>query len=340
MTVLLTGGSGLVGSHVIEALRACGHPVRALVRPAAVPTVRALGAEPVTGDVTDRTAWARAAVGISGIVHAAAFVARRTSLDAFRAVNVGGTERAIETARTAGVPLVHVSSVAVYGRDAAFAEGPQCVTEDYTFRPLPDWDYYARSKREAELAVQLAARTGGVAAVAIRPNVIYGERDRLFAPRVVRFVRHGMVPQVGSGQNHLSCVYAGNVAAAVVTALERVREGFRAYNTTNDSDLTQREFFETFAQAAGKSVRWIPVPTPLVRAGIALYATWQSVTSPGVYPGVGRAAVGFLTGENPYSSERARAELDWRPRVPPREAIARTVRWVTRGREKGDEKPG
>src|SRR5437899_7333410 len=85
MTVLVTGGSGLVGSHVIEALRARGEPVRALVRQPSAHTVGALGAEAVIGSVTDAAAWRAASAGVRAIVHAAALVAPRGTLDDFLA---------------------------------------------------------------------------------------------------------------------------------------------------------------------------------------------------------------------------------------------------------------
>src|SRR5438034_8592996 len=68
MSVLVTGASGLVGSHVVEALVARGEPVRALVRPASRAAVLPLGAEAVTGDVTDPAAWQAAARGVRAIV--------------------------------------------------------------------------------------------------------------------------------------------------------------------------------------------------------------------------------------------------------------------------------
>ena len=149
MTVLVTGGSGLVGSHVIEALRARGERVRALVRQGgaeeSVP-----GAEPIVGDVTDPDAWRRAAVGVRGIVHAAALVVRRAEFAEYERVNVGGTRLAVQAARTTGARLVHVSSAAVYGRTAAYEAGRGAVTEDFPFQPIPEHDFYARTKRTAE----------------------------------------------------------------------------------------------------------------------------------------------------------------------------------------------
>jgi nucleoside-diphosphate-sugar epimerase len=313
---------------VIEALRARGVPVRALARPAAAAAVASLGAEPVTGDVTDAAAWQRAcAGGVTGIVHAAAIVQRPVPWATYEAVNVGGTRLAVAAARAARARLVHVSSVAVYGGSADYRPERERRTEDAPFRPIAEHDGYARSKREAEALVRAAATADGFTAIAIRPNVIYGERDRLFTPRVIRAVRARVVPQIGPGTNYLSCVYAGNVATAVVAALEAPVSGFRAYNVTADSPppLTMREFLEAFAAACGVRPRFFRLPTGVARVALGL---WTG-------PALARAALSFITGENPYVTDRARAELDWTPPVAAREAIARTVRWET-----ANEKPG
>ena len=331
MTVVVTGGSGLLGSHVIEVLRARDVPVRALVRSGAAPVVRDLGAEPVVGDVADPATWSRAtAGGIAGIVHAAAVVDQEAGAAAY-GVNVSGTRCAIDAARTAGVRLVHVSSVSVYGGSADYSPAPERRTEDFPFRPLALRDGYARSKREAEELVRQAAETGALTAIAIRPNVIYGERDRLFTPRLVRAMRAPIVPVIGTGANHLSCVYAGNVAQAIVAALDAPCAGFRAFNVTDDATplLTMREFLGAIAEACGVRARFIHLPVGAARFAIAL---WTG-------PTLARAALAFITGENPHSSERARAELAWTPAVSTREGIGRAVRWV-RANEKPGSRPG
>src|SRR5205814_173668 len=120
MTVLVTGASGLVGSHVVAALVARGETVRALVRPASRATAGRLGAETLAGDVTDPAVWERAARGVRAIVHAAAIVQRRASWEQYVAVNVEGTRLAAAAARAARARLVHISSVAVYGGSAAY----------------------------------------------------------------------------------------------------------------------------------------------------------------------------------------------------------------------------
>ena len=322
MTVLVTGGGGLVGSHVIEALRARGLAVRALIRdethPAARRTVEALGAEPVFGDVTDAAAWRRAAAGARAIVHAAAFVQRRASFAAYEAVNVGGTRCAVAAAQEVGARLIHISSVSVYAGSSSYTPGPFTPrTEDFPFHPIAAHDSYARTKRLAEAVVQEAAASGRLSAVLLRPNVIYGERDRLFTPQLIRAVRLGVVPSLGPGDNHISCIYAGNVAAAAVAALEAPATGCRPYNITVDRTpaLTEREFVAAFGAALGVRVRRLPVPRAFI---------WGLGLLQG-RPRLMRNAAAFLTGENPYVADRARRELAWDPPYTTREGIRRTV---------------
>jgi nucleoside-diphosphate-sugar epimerase len=323
VTVLVTGGSGLVGSHVIVALRERGVPVRALVRArsGARATFERLGAVAVPGDVTDAAAWTAAVAmgggGLTGIVHAAALVTQRASFAEYERVNVGGTRLAVGAARAAGVPLVHISSVAVYGGTAAYRPVAERRDEDHPFGALAPWDRYARAKRDAEAVVRAAAERDGLACVALRPNVIFGERDRVFTPRVLAAVRLGWAPALGAGTNHLSCVYAGNVASAAVAALDAARPGFRAYHVTRDRPpaLTEREFIAAFADALGRRVRRLRVPAALLRGALALRRG----------PRLARAAVSFLTGENPYAADRITAELGWSPPFDTRAAIRRSV---------------
>jgi nucleoside-diphosphate-sugar epimerase len=330
VSVLVTGAGGLVGTHVLEALQARGErpPPRALIREHSRATVLALGAEPVVGDVTDAVTWRRAANGVRAIVHSAALVASHDSFEEFTRVNVGGTRLAIEAARRAGARLIHVSTVAVYGRAAVYAAGERGVTEDYPFQPLPQSDFYARSKRAAEQLLHDEARRGGVSVIAIRPNVIYGERDVLFTRRLIANLRRGFLPLIGPGTNHLSCVYAGNVASAILAALDApAKPGFRAYNVTCDAPplLTQREFFTAFAESAGLEPRRIPVPVSAIRLGVRIWSILMRLLMPGRYTALGNSAMSFILGENPYSVDRIRKELGWEPPFDTRAAIVRAT---------------
>jgi 2-alkyl-3-oxoalkanoate reductase len=328
LTVLLTGGAGLLGTHVLDALRARGQRPRALARERSRAVVESFGAEAVVGDVTDAGSWQRASEGVDAIIHAAALVASHESYEEFMRVNVGGTRLAIETARRTGARLIHISSVAVYGRAAVYAAAARGVAEDYPFQPIPRRDFYARSKRAAEQLLQQEAARGGLSVIAIRPNVIYGERDQLFTRRLIANLTWRFLPQIGPGTNRLSCVYAGNVATAILAALDApAQPGFRAYNVTCDAPpfLTQREFFETFAEALGVHPFRIPVPAPLIRIGVAVWSVLMRLVMPDRYTVLGNSAMSFILGENPYSTNRIRSDLGWTPPFDTRAAILRAV---------------
>jgi nucleoside-diphosphate-sugar epimerase len=324
--VFVTGGTGLVGRHVIAALRARGDTVRALARTeVAAAALSQLGAEPVRGDLSDAARLDEGIAGSDAVVHAAAIVLAGGRWPAWHAANVLGTERVALSAARHRARLVHISSVAVYGRRLAFDGGPPALDEEFDLeRAAVPRDYYARSKREAELAVWQVAREAGLSAVALRPCVIYGEGDRHFSPRVARVLRRWRAPLIGDGANLLTVVYAGNVAAAVTAALDR--GGVNGpFNVTNDGGVTQREFVERFAAGLGVPPRWIRIPYGLAwRTARAWDATIGALPPSSGAPTLS-SAVQFLAGENTYSSARAQRLLDWRPPVPAGDAVERTA---------------
>ena len=146
---------------------------------------------------------------------------------------------------------------------------------------------------------------------------------------MLRALQLPFLPQIGRGTNRLSCVYAGNVAAAAVAALAAPPGGggLRVYNVTSDGPpaLSQREFFAAFAAALGRPYRPLPIPLPLAGLVTRLFVARR----------LARAAVSFLSGDNPYSDDRIQEELKWRPPTPAPDAIRRTVAWFVT-----NEKPG
>jgi 2-alkyl-3-oxoalkanoate reductase len=332
--VFLTGGTGLVGRHVIAQLRARGDTVSALARSEAAARILAtLGAEVLRGHLSDAAVLERGVTGSDATVHAAAIVLGGADWSAYQAANVAPTETLAAIAGRARAPLVHLSSVAVYGRRNTYAGGRNSVTEDFGLdQPVFPGDHYARSKREAEQVLWRSAEATGLRAVALRPCVIYGEGDRQFSPRVAAALRlgRGMAPLLGRGDNLLSVVYAGNVAAAVLAALDHP-EASGPYLVANDGGITLRGFLERFAAGLGVTPHLVPVPAGLAwHAARAVDAALRLVR-PHVPLSTLKTAVQFLAHENPYCSDRAARELGWRPLVPPALAVERTGRAFRRG---------
>ncbi len=328
MKVFVTGGTGLVGSHTVAALVTRGDTVLALSRSAAADaTLRALGAEPLRGDLGDDAALERGVRTGDAVVHAAAVVLSRGNWDRFYAVNVGPTETVARFCAREGRRLVYLSSVAVYGRATTYDGGAGSVTEEFGLdRPLFPGDHYARSKREAELALWRVAERSTLSAVALRPCVIYGEGDRAFAIRVARALRRRIAPLIGPGDNPLSVVYAGNVAGAVLAGLDRAPVT-GAFNVCNDGVVTQREFLTRFAAGLGVTLRFVAVPKRLAWSAAGVADAILRRIRPGAPMTMLKSAVQFLTNANPFVSAKAERLLEWKPAVPAPDAVERTGRW-------------
>lgn len=324
MRVFLTGGTGLLGSHLAEELVSLGYETVALVRPTSdTRFLRQIGVQLVTGTVSDSSAHLASLMqGCTRVVHGAALVYAGGGWEPVRAVNVQGTEHVLTAAAEAGVTkVVHISSVAAYGT----VDEPPDEDEPLT-RPLPDGDHYARSKREAEDVARRIERERGLPTTIVRPSAVYGERDRLMAPAIARMLRLPLVPLIGPGTNTLPVVYAGNVARAIRLALESPAGG-DTYDLGRDHPLTQQALFELQGEGMGRTPRFVRIPAGGVR-GVAGVLTRLGVGAPGAkHLPIDRVAR-LALGENPYHSHRAHSELGWAPPHRHEDALVRTGRWL------------
>lgn len=324
MRVFLTGGSGLLGSHIAALLRDGGHDVVALCRPdTRTSHLVALGCQIALGDVRDPADVLSPAMrACTHVVHGAALVYAGGSWPKVRAVNVEGTANVLGGAAQAGVGhAVHISSVAVYGP----VDGPVDETHPIT-TPIPPTDLYARSKREAEVEARRVEKEHGLPVAILRPSAVYGEHDRFMAPRIARMVRRPVAFLLGDGGNTIPAVYAGNVAVAVSLALASGLGG-ATFDVGMDHPLTQRTLLRELATGMGRKPRLVPIPAGLVRAA-AVVLERMGVSAPGAqHLPLGRV-VRLALGENPYPSASIRERLGWSPPYGNQEALRRTGRWM------------
>ena len=328
-TALVTGATGLVGSHVVERLRNDGWQVRALVRdPSRAAWLERWGTELAVGDTLDATTLPRAMAGCAVVFQTAAAVTADGGWEAFRHPNVDGTRNVVDAAAAAAARLVHVSSVAVYGASARYGAAGDKTSEDTPLAPLDEHSYYARSKRESERLVLDAHAEGRLWATAVRPDVVYGPRDRQFVPRLARLLRFGVAPVIGGGHTTLAVVHAANVADGMTRAAMHDAAGGRAYNLANDFDVTAAEFFRFAAAGLAREVRLLSMPASAARVIMRIVAL---ATPARLRSSLGQS-VDFLSRDNPFTSERARRELGWDPQVRPREGVEGAFRWYANWR--------
>jgi len=324
MRALVTGASGFIGGHVVEALVREGHEVRALVRPTSDTShLASTGATMVVGDITNRASLDDACRGIDWVFHTAAIVGSRGSWSEYYRVGVHGTANVLNAASQASVKrVIHLSSVAVYGARSR----PEAVTEEMPFDRRPQrWNHYVREKVLSERLVWRAHERGRVVATTIRPSVVLGPRDRAVVPRLMRVAGTPLAAMVGRGTNHIAVVVVEELAAAIVAAAGIEGAAGRAYNLSSSTRFTQEELLQLFSATSGKPLptRHVPMTLGIVGAG-AMELAYLLARRPSEPP-LDRIGVTVLGTESNVDVARARAELGWEGSADVKAAVRRSV---------------
>jgi nucleoside-diphosphate-sugar epimerase len=324
---LVTGGTGLLGSHILEKLHEKGEPIRALVRSNSdVSFIDQLGAEKALGDITDRASLAAAMKGVHTVYHAAAQVGDWGPWDRFVAVSIEGTRNVLDAARDAGVKrLLHVSSISAYGHP----DGKGLVLDETA--PLGvdlyKWSYYSRAKVEAEKLAWEYHNRGDVPVTVVKPSWLYGPRDRASMPRLIRAIRAGKGKLVGDGNNLLNLTYGGNEAEGCILAATMDKALGQSYNLSSDGEITQKEYFNKVAACIGAKPVTRKVPYKVARTAAFLMEVFGHAFHTKNPPLVTRYAVWLMGRQCFFSPEKARRELGWQPTVGYDEGIERSVKW-------------
>jgi 2-alkyl-3-oxoalkanoate reductase len=320
---VITGATGLLGSHIAERLTARGEKVRALVRPTSdVSYLKTIGVELVVGDLGDPDALRRALNGADVVYHCAARVGEWGPWRQFQEGIIDAAGRVFDACRDVSVGrLLHVSSISVYGHPRDRAD---LFTEDEPLGQHLWWrDYYRRAKIEAEV---LCRRYPGDWTM-VRPSWIYGPRDRNSLPRFFKALGAGRVALIGRGDNLLNVVFAADVAEGAILAANAPAARGRAYNLSSDGEITQRQFLDMLTDALGKprATRCIPFP-------VAFWAAFCGEIIAHIIrlrrsPHITRYAISLVGRSTRFSTERAKRELGWQPRTPAAEGLRQSLEW-------------
>ena len=322
---LVTGGTGLLGSHIAEQLHRRNRRIRALCRTGSDTTfLRSLGAEIIDGDLTDREAVRRACTGVDVVYHAAARVGDWGPWEDFVRVSVDGTQHLLDGAATAGVRrFLHISSISVYGH----VDGDGKVFDESA--PLGvnlhQWSYYSRAKVEAEKRVWAMLASGRMPVTVIRPSWLYGPRDRATLPRLIDSIRGRKLKIIGEGKNRLNVVHAGNVAEAAVLAADSNRTVGEAYNCSHDGVLTQRMYFDRIANAIGEPPITKSVPYRVAYSAAFLMECFGHAFRTKKPPLVTRYAVWLMGRRCFFECNKLKEHVGWSSSVGYTEGIADAV---------------
>lgn len=320
MKVLVTGGSGFLGSHIAEQLSGAGHTVRALVRKSSNTKFLSglSGVELAYGAVEDKDSVAKAAEGVEAIIHSAGLVKAKDATE-FTATNVDGTRNLLEVAldrRKHIKRFVFVSSLAAHGPSHDGAP----IAHDREPAPVTN---YGRSKLAAERLVT-AAKDDLLVSV-IRPPAIYGPRDTEMLA-FFEALSMGVITQMGGGKQKLSLVHGADAARACILATEKDHESGRAYYVEDGGVYTVDEMASIYQEGTGKRALRLPVPTPILYA--AAFGNELLVKMTGKARIFTRDKVNELLAPHwVCSSEPIRKELGWAPSLTWAEGSKKTAAW-------------
>jgi len=319
-TILITGGTGLIGSHLAERLLSLGYKVRCLLRyPDKRRWLGDLPVEVAPGDITIPSTLPDAVRGVDAVVHAAALLNAR-SADDFVRFNVQGTKNLLDACVNASpspARFVYCSSQAAAGPSPL----DRPMTVDDPANPLTE---YGKSKLESERLI--AGFRNAIETVIIRPSAVFGPRDRQVLLYFKAIATWRIKPFFGSPANRVSVIYVADLVEALICALVAPADHLPAYPVfvADPQPHTWAHIAETMEKALGR--RALPLVIP--RRVIAAAATISELFSGRKVSVFNREKAREMLASSWWCDPKPAIDhLGWKTVTPLKTAIQQTVDW-------------
>jgi dihydroflavonol-4-reductase len=303
MKTLITGGTGFIGSHVVDRLVKNGHEVRLFSRRPELPRRLAGGAVTVVpGDLMEGKTVFSAMLGMDVFYHIGEI--RNTSRAAAEK-NVRLMEGILDHLPGSGIKrFVFVSSITVAGIPSSIPG-----TED-TPPAVVLKDHYTWYKQRCEDI--LAAKGGDAEYAVIRPGVVYGPRSKSLRRMAETVAKLGVVglPFIGRGDNAVPLVHVDDLAEAIFLAGARREAANQIFNITDGLRHAWSEFFGAIAAAAGRKLRIIPLPPALLLVPAVFGDLLSGIF--GVTPDL-TSYVSYVSRDVLFDTAKAKSLLGWVP---------------------------
>jgi nucleoside-diphosphate-sugar epimerase len=322
MRLLVTGGTGFIGSHLAEQGRRLGAEVVVLGltgRPeeqANAELLRGQGVEVLSGSITDPELCRQAVRGATHVFHLAVAMREGARDDQFfESVNLDGTRRLLEAAVEEGARrFVYCSTIGIYGHRA-----PGVTRED---SPLAPGNIYERTKVAAERLVREFGSGRALPYAILRPADVYGPRDQRLL-KLFKGVSAGRFPFFGNGAGRRHMIFVDDVVSGFFRACERDQALGESFILAGPRPCTLRELVAEVQAATGSPRYGVRLP---LRPMLGLAAVVEDVSRVlGVDPPIYRRRMDFFWSDSEFDTSRARKGLDWVPRVELPEGIRRTL---------------
>lgn len=317
MKAFVTGGTGFIGSHLVETLLDNNNysEIRCLVR-TNDKWLKNKNFIRVKGDLDDLSVLKKAVQDVDVIFHLAGLVKAPTYRE-FEHANVDATENLLRIAKKSGVEkMVILSSLAAAGPSH---NGP--VTESDPMNPV---SMYGKSKKQMEKIVH-DLNDGSMSVTILRPPAVYGPReDQIF--NFFKMMNKRICPIVGDGNYpKISMVYVDDVIQGLLKGARQKTKGVHTYFISGPDIYTWNQIRGTVGKVLGKKTLPVYVNPKLVKKIAGIMEKTASFF--GVYPVLNREKANEIVLEWTCSSRKARDELGYEPACTLDEGISRTIHW-------------
>lgn len=308
MKAFVTGGTGFIGSHLIDRLLERGDQVTALVRSEKdAEAMRAQGVTPVLGDIRDRESMRAGMAGSDVVFHTAAwYKIGAKDWQAAEEINVQGTRNVVSLAQALGVPrIVYTSTVAIYGNTRG-----QVLDET---SPAPEGPFdteYDRTKWRAHFMAAVPLIEQGAPVIIVQPGAVYGPGDRSSLAEMMEWFYRGWFPIFPAPEMALQFAYIDDIVEGHILAAERGQPG-ESYILAGPP-ATMRQMVALWAKITGRPAPLLYAPPALVKRSAPLLGLLGRFFD---LPTLLSAESARISGSTYLASaEKARRALGWNPR--------------------------
>ncbi len=321
MKAFITGGSGFIGSHLINFLLKSEWKIKALFHKTPI-DVSEKGIEIIEGDIRDLDFLEDSIEKGDIVFHlASALGASLIPEREFFEINAVGTKNVLHASLIKGAKrVVHFSSAGVIG----YVKNGEIADENY---PLNPEDFYERSKLDGEkIAIEYGRK--GLDLVIIRPGWVYGPGDkRTF--KLIKAIASGKFFIIGKGKTFQTPIFIDDLIEGIYLCFQKGVSG-EIYHLAGLEILTVKEMAEIIAKKLDKKI--FPLKFPVAPAKILAFGMDRVYKIFGKEAPLTPSKINFFTKSKPLSIEKARKELNFYPRTSFHEGIEKTVLWY---KEKG-----
>jgi len=319
MKILVTGGTGFIGSHLIERLRGQGHDVRCVAKDRInMSVLESLKVEIVLGDLNNGIGWEAILDGVDLVYHLAG-VTRANSYGEYYDGNHLATKRFVEVCSAHCTDLkrfVYVSSLAAVGPSP---NGEQA-TEETPYHPV---SHYGRSKMLGELEV-LKARDRFPITI-VRPSAVYGPRERDMY-EYIRLILRGIQPLIGFRNKFLNLIHSEDLVRGILLAGNHHRAEGEVYFLGSERDYTTEDIGRSIALAVGKRPLRVRLPHAVVYGVGAVAEVWGKIARKQIFFNLQKVRESVQAAWT-CSVDKAKSQLGFQQNISLEEGMAQTYRW-------------